>query len=72
MSNVPILLQKRRDLDCMYVKRSCEFFRIHILFTTPFEHPASQKYRSPALTTDRIDANNLNKCFMEHLADPTT
>ena len=56
----------------MYVKRSCEFFRIHILFTTPFEHPASQKYRSPALATDRIDANNLNKCFMEHLADPTT
>ena len=29
-SNVLVLLQEERDLDCMYSDISLEFFRIHI------------------------------------------
>jgi hypothetical protein len=29
-SNVLMLLQEERDLDCMYSNRSLEFLRIHI------------------------------------------
>jgi hypothetical protein len=34
-SNVLMLLQEERDVDCMYSNRSLEFFRIHIWFTPP-------------------------------------
>ena len=35
-SNVLMLLQEERDLDCMYSNRSLEVFRIHIWFTSHF------------------------------------
>lgn len=58
-SNVLILLEGERVLDCMYSERSLDFFSIHVWFMPLLEYAVSQELWILALIVDTIEVDYL-------------
>ena len=64
-TNVLILFHESH-LDCMYAITDLK--NRHLIHIT-LGIASIKVTQSPVLSADRIDLNNLEKCFMAHLAD---